>query len=455
MDEVTRRLISNNRAKGTDSERLAAAGLGGHGIKELWKRRKSTNQLDASVKREVATKSESFQELAAATSTTGSKKSGASNKFRAKVNSIRSFSNVGKESASMRKTRGLAPGNTDRGRSASRSRTKGESPERNGARRGSADGGSSSSKDSGTNMKRSDSLERLMQQVRQLNPKIVIGDADDEKKKAEEQNISAITAAFSEVGKRKSFKKIAQELKADPDEKRLASKVVAAFGAKKPPKKEEGGDDEDDIFDCDFYMDENQKRIRDAKPKYMDMYSKQDKVDKEEGEDEEKDAAENNPVNFGLWDTAARSIKLVPTLMRVKKEWQPPDWEQTLKKMKEEGMDIASIDADLKDITKQQELAMTKTGKYMMPDDIQWCRKHTKFKEKDLLNWFRKFRAESPTGVMSKAQFKTLFQLAFPVCEPEVMADTVFEIFQQGEEVKDGLDFKVRPYREYIACKLQ
>jgi hypothetical protein len=33
----------------------------------------------------------------------------------------------------------------------------------------------------------------------------------------------------------------------------------------------------------------------------------------------------------------------------------------------------------------------TKTGKYLMPDDLTWCRKYTRFKEKDLLRSVRSF----------------------------------------------------------------
>ncbi len=48
--------------------------------------------------------------------------------------------------------------------------------------------------------------------------------------------------------------------------------------------------------------------------------------------------------------------------MRVKKEWVPPDWEQIMEKMKEEGRDAASIDNDLKQICHSQDEKVKKTG---------------------------------------------------------------------------------------------
>lgn len=41
--------------------------------------------------------------------------------------------------------------------------------------------------------------------------------------------------------------------------------------------------------------------------------------------------------------------------MKVKKEWHPPDWEQQMERLRKEGMDNATIDNDLKEISHQED----------------------------------------------------------------------------------------------------
>ncbi len=135
-------------------------------------------------------------------------------------------------------------------------------------------------------------------------------------------------------------------------------------------------------------------------------------------------------------------MKALPTLFRARKEWVPPDWDKTLELMKAEGRDISSIDHALKDITKQKDEERSKTGKYLMPNDLAWCRKYTRFKEKDLLAYLKKFRQASPKGDMNRAEFETLFKKAFPGAQnPEDFINAVFD--QLPESQKDKMDFKV------------
>ncbi len=80
-----------------------------------------------------------------------------------------------------------------------------------------------------------------------------------------------------------------------------------------------------------------------------------------------------------------------------------------------------------------------------MPEDITYCRKRVKFKEKDLLNWFRRFRNASPKGEMNQEELKTIFKEAFPLAEGDIFAEAVFEVFNDKP-----LDFKVRLKNSYI-----
>ncbi len=87
-----------------------------------------------------------------------------------------------------------------------------------------------------------------------------------------------------------------------------------------------------------------------------------------------------------------------------------------------------------------QDVTRKTTGKYLMPDDIQWCRKHARFREKDLLKWFRRFRERCPKGTMNQEEFKPLFKSAFPVADVDLVSEIVFEVFDP--EGKQKLDFK-------------
>jgi hypothetical protein len=159
---------------------------------------------------------------------------------------------------------------------------------------------------------------------------------------------------------------------------------------------------------------------------------------KPEPEPKPEDVIDTNPKSYGLWDSC-NDVKILPTLLKVKREWHPPDWERILQTMKEEGRDAASIDADLRELSQTRDYARKKTGKYLMPEDLAWCRKHSRFRERDMLTWFKRYRAESPSGAMNRTEFGQLFKAAFPFSDVDAVASIIFELFDS-----EGLDFKVQ-----------
>ncbi len=82
-----------------------------------------------------------------------------------------------------------------------------------------------------------------------------------------------------------------------------------------------------------------------------------------------------------------------------------------------------------------------------MPEDLIWCRKHTKFREKTLLRWFRRFRAASKNGEMTREEFLQVFKEAFPIADTEAVAEIVFEACDMEQ-----LDFKVNLTPEFLRC---
>jgi hypothetical protein len=262
-------------------------------------------------------------------------------------------------------------------------------------------------------------------------------------------SVEAICGAFAGPLKGKTtLKDLARaEIDREPsevDKMLAASQVVAAVGRRMFDKEEIDDDDDEDIEEAaQAEADENLKvRVKMAKAKYLAMFQKPEEDEKKKKKEQEVKERTANHKELGLWDTVT-SIKAIPTLMRVRREWMPPDWEKVMEELKAEGRDLASIDADLKEICQgEREVKRTTTGKYLMPEDLTWCRKHARFKEKETLRWFRKFRSSCRSdGTMSKKSFRELFKVAFPLADDEIMAEIVYELFDLKD--KDQLDFKV------------
>ena len=131
--------------------------------------------------------------------------------------------------------------------------------------------------------------------------------------------------------------------------------------------------------------------------------------------------------------------------MRIKKEWVPPNWDEIMDQMKKDGKDGKSIDSDLSKISNANS-EQKETGKYLMPADISWCRGKTKFTEKELIQWFRRFRKYcTPKGKIGPEGIAQMFKLGFPLFEE---LDEVIPVITQVYQVKgvkniNQLDFKV------------
>ena len=325
-------------------------------------------------------------------------------------------------------------------------------------------------------IKREDSLENLLNKVKMLdpNPKITISDVSDVSGTGSshrhrgsgggdegDPSMTAICNLFSEPAKKTTKKSHKDggdegEGQGEPDTVdlmiRQSQQVVAAVGRRQFDTEEIVEEGIGDTTDEEGNEDELQKeRLKKIKPRYLKMFEK--KIAKTAASSAESESAadleaEKNPQTYGLWDTVS-DTKILPTLAKAKKEWQPPDWEKTMEKLKEEGRDAASIDQELKTLGHSSDMMMkTRTGKYLMPEDLAWCRKFTKFREKDLLKWFRRFRKEiaDSKGEMSAEEFKRLFSVAFPQGDAEIFRQQAWSVLTpNGEE----FDFKVSGVEKY------
>ena len=139
------------------------------------------------------------------------------------------------------------------------------------------------------------------------------------------------------------------------------------------------------------------------------------------------------------WDKAG--LKALPALMRIKKEWMPPNWDQIMNEMKKEGRDVASLDADLARISKETNDEQKDTGKYLMEEDIVWCRGRTKFCQRDLIHWFKIFRKEcNAKGKVKPEQIAKLFKIGFPAADEDAVVNAVHMVYERRQ--LSALDFK-------------
>ena len=80
------------------------------------------------------------------------------------------------------------------------------------------------------------------------------------------------------------------------------------------------------------------------------------------------------------------------------------------------------------------------TGKYLSSSDFEFCISHTKFKEMEILNWFKGFRAECPNGHLAKSHLTNLFRKVFQDGNAESFTNHIFRIFDKDNN--GFLDFK-------------
>ena len=259
--------------------------------------------------------------------------------------------------------------------------------------------------------------------------------------KEEREKLSKICDIFS--GRRTGKNRFKDIVKSEIDREKEISKgiannqIIAAVGRRHYERSEIYEDnleeESEKLEKSGKETDQLKLKVKAAKARYLTAFEKKPK-------EEEKKKPDHR--EYGLWDSV-NSLKVLPTLLKVKKEWMPHDWDNILEQLKEEGRDLASIDADLKEICHGSSgTTKKKTGKYLMPEDILWCRKHARFAERDLLKWFRRYRTKCPSGDLNIAQFKELYKVPFPMAEVDIVAGIIFEVYD--EEKAGKLDFKVR-----------
>ena len=144
-------------------------------------------------------------------------------------------------------------------------------------------------------------------------------------------------------------------------------------------------------------------------------------------------------------------MSISTTLLRAKREWMPPNWDKILVDLKKEGKDIKSTDINLAKLGHEQ--AKDDTGKYLMQEDILWCRSRSSFSEKSLIKWHKMFKNEcdDKSGKISPIGLANLFKFGFPFVESESLIPTMTEICFKSSDL---MDFKKAiQFLDCVNCK--
>ena len=188
-----------------------------------------------------------------------------------------------------------------------------------------------------------------------------------------------------------------------------------------------------ELFNEDDIKDDSAKRIKNAKSKFMDYED-----DLPDLEEKYKDPMKS----FGLWDDC--DPKLVARAKGENKEEEDiiaelPDWERT----KEKKDEMAKYMKDYNSLVVHESSASKSklsTGKYLPSSDFEFCIKHTKFEEAEILRWFKGFRKDCPTGHLAKNHLSKLFMKVFPGGNGGTFANNIFRIFDKDNN--GFMDFK-------------
>ena len=188
-----------------------------------------------------------------------------------------------------------------------------------------------------------------------------------------------------------------------------------------------------ELFNEDDIKDDSAKRIKNAKSKFMDYED-----DPPNLEEKYKDPMKS----FGLWDDC--DPKLVARAKGENKDEEDiiaelPDWERT----KEKKDEMAKYMKDYNTLVVQETSASKSklsTGKYLPSSDFEFCIKHTKFEEAEILRWFKGFRKDCPTGHLAKNHLSKLFMKVFPGGNGGTFANNIFRIFDKDNN--GFMDFK-------------
>jgi hypothetical protein len=133
---------------------------------------------------------------------------------------------------------------------------------------------------------------------------------------------------------------------------------------------------------------------------------------------------EENPTNYGVWD---RVLDPASAKVRVEQkiksklssqqviENEIKNLELSERKAKEllEDGEVCKEKPAADEVKEQPFRNLVETGKYLHENDLKWCKTYTKYAEKDIIKWFKRFRALCQRGNMTKDKLDIVYHKLF------------------------------------------
>ena len=66
---------------------------------------------------------------------------------------------------------------------------------------------------------------------------------------------------------------------------------------------------------------------------------------------------------------------------------------------------------------------------YLTEDDLNFCKKNTRYTEEEIKSWYSSFKKDCPSGVLTKEKFADVYKLFFPHGDAENFCNHVFRTF--------------------------
>ena len=80
-----------------------------------------------------------------------------------------------------------------------------------------------------------------------------------------------------------------------------------------------------------------------------------------------------------------------------------------------------------------------KSKECLNQEDLDFCKKHTRYTEDEIKQWYKSFKKDCPSGVLTKSKFIDMYKLFFPGGNAERFCSHVFRTFDTDKNGK--IDF--------------
>ena len=146
---------------------------------------------------------------------------------------------------------------------------------------------------------------------------------------------------------------------------------------------------------------------------------------------------EENPTNFGVWD---RVLDPATAKVKVEQKIKSRLSSQQLIENEIKNLELSErnkakehlVDGDVgqekvatEEVTEQPFRNLVETGKYLHENDLKWCKAYTKYAEKDIIKWFKRFRALCPRGNMTKEKLDIVYHKLFVGGDSDFLSEQV------------------------------